>query len=45
MLNTTSDAINAEVIRQIESCLYIVCLDDSPQARSNTLTEISVIPL
>ena len=28
----SSDAINAEVIRQIESCLFIVCLDDSPQA-------------
>ena len=28
----SSDTINAEVIRQIESCLFIVCLDDSPQA-------------
>jgi len=29
------NTINAEVIRQIESCLFIVCLDDSPQNSSD----------
>ena len=34
----SSDAINAEVIRQVENCLFIVCLDDSPQVCMISIT-------